>query len=262
MKTLILLLFTVFLLADCGDKPRIKKKTPEQIKKDRSVSKEKEDNRRTVGVRKRRRSRRRSSSSTVEERFTIPEEDIESLRTATGGIRTVTVHNDRCPTALYTANSGTTPTRNFENKLKQITFNDGNYDSSDHFIRKINVRTDQKITVHLKKSILEDFTTTEYTWFLYFEDHRGNDADNHPLGNIQYEAVQLKPADDLIGPEGAEEADKLYQFNEVSIGNHVLEFIANVDLERSRGRPLYNQEVNIVFAIGTSNQCIELHEPI
>ena len=72
MKTLLLLLFTLFLLADCGDKPRIKKKTPEQIKKDRSVSKEKEDNRRTVGVRKRRR-RRRSSSSGSDSEPTTPE---------------------------------------------------------------------------------------------------------------------------------------------------------------------------------------------
>ena len=195
MKTLLLLLFTLLLLADCGEKPRIKKKTPEQIKSGRKVSKGKEDNRRTVGVNKRKSSRRRRPGKSPEQ---LEAEAISALKSVTG--LSTTTHNVACPEQLYP----TAHTRFFENTLKVITFDyqvDGEDDrygifvSDDFFITRIDVGTENMALVHFKKAPLQAFSGSGYTWFLYFEDNGRRDARDrmmgHPRGDIQYQAYTV-----------------------------------------------------------------------
>ena len=267
MKTLILILITVLLLADCSEKPRIKRKTTEQIKKDRSVSKEKEDNRRTVGVRKRR--RRRSSSSGSDSEPTTPEPTeadqleneaidtgIIALKNAVSGLST-TIHNGNCPDTLYTG----TGERNFDNKLDVIRFYRGGKEDV-KFISKINVKTRGKAVVYFQKSALQSFAGNSYTWFLYFEDRDMRDVRNSQYSDIQYKAIQFKVS------EATETTDTLYKFGTEDSGGianddaktidpHVLEYIANVS--NTRGHELHNNWANIVFAIQTRSKCIEVY---
>ncbi len=272
MKTLILFLFTLFLLADCAEKPRIKRKTT--VNRDK-LSRKKEDNRRTVGIKKRRsRSRSRSPSKTPEE---IEAEAIEALKSATG--LSTTIHNEACPDKLYP----TEHNRFFANTLKIVRFdyemaNDGRHGiffDADFFIRRIDVGTQGKALVHFKQSILQSFAGGKYTWFLYFEDNGRRDArstNGHLGGDIQYKAIQFKVS------EATETTDELYKFgsgetrvmannvkvpveNAKTIGPHVLEFIANVNTERGRAiRGSKNHSAEIIFAIGTSNKCIEVYD--
>ena len=171
---------------------------------------------------------------------------IDDLEEATG--KETTSHSGSCPRTLYTGTA-----RNLDNKLREVTFDLGNFEDDNFFIRRILVKNAGVTSVHFKKSTLEDFA--DDTWFLYFEDHNARDASNHQEGNIQYKAIQFKASD-----SERVDADSIIKFIDKPIDEHVLEYIANVDSQRGRHLSGTGFRVNIYFAIQTDTQCIEVHE--